>query len=444
MKQIFTLIAILFLGLNTVYSQCNAPSPSSIQHQDNGFVKWSPVADVSGYVFQYRVNGQVTYTNVETTTNSFTIPNVEGCSFYDVRIRSKCNNGEISKPSKYRTITFNCTLCDTEKYCEVFGFSFNEYIARVAFNDYERISKEDLDGYYHDKETLTLLIPGETYDFELTPGYAGFNAPVKFSIYLDLNGNGTFDKKELIYYTPQGTTKKIVVPIEIPAYTPKISRLRIIMSLDFGQEYDDPCENGFLGEAEDYCVKRISECDEEFNLEYKGLVGNQASFSWEKLKGMWAFNYRYKKTSESEDMWTYYSTIDDNVALGDLDQCTEYEFEIRSVCAKDTSAYKYNTVFQSYCPNAVQNVFVQSLNTYPNPWSNGLSVQFQLDSGKDLMVVAYNSAGQSFVLSPEQYYGSGEHSIQLETNGQPMRNGMYVIGLVHKGNIVASKKTIKL
>ena len=65
--------------------------------------------------------------------------------------------------------------------------------------------------------------------------------------------------------------------------------------------------------------------------------------------------------------------------LEDLEECTPYEFQVRSVCFYDTSAYTPIAVFFTACLSASENrEFSDQISLFPNPSPNGnLTIDLQ-------------------------------------------------------------------
>ena len=130
-----------------------------------------------------------------------------------------------------------------------------------------------------------------------------------------------------------------------------VNRLRLVVASAFDDTVA-PCEENttsFSGEVEEYCIIIENPCDIPFEAFLVEVTPDGADFVWEELERADAYNVRFKKTSESDEEWEELASIDTEITLGNLDECTEYEFEVRGVCPFDTSSYRNNIVFESFC-----------------------------------------------------------------------------------------------
>lgn len=103
------------------------------------------------------------------------------------------------------------------------------------------------------------------------------------------------------------------------------------------------------------------------------------------LQIMWAevdssvayvFRYRQQGASEWEDEMVDTAKM---FTLEELEECTPYEFQVRSVCYYDTSSYSPIAVFITQCRTSNRNQqFSEQINLYPNPSPTGeLTIDFR-------------------------------------------------------------------
>ena len=112
---------------------------------------------------------------------------------------------------------------------------------------------------YTDNTSLTInMEQGKTYPLSLTTGTCGANSNKAAKIYIDWNGNGTFEADELVAATgiinATGTySTNITVPISvIPG---NFSRLRIVLAETSDTSFIPPCGSYAKGETQDYRIE---------------------------------------------------------------------------------------------------------------------------------------------------------------------------------------------
>lgn len=443
MTKFSLLLSFLFIGLSLTSAQ-DCPPPENIGISQNNQVVWTEVDEAIAYSFQYREVGLLAWEKVDIEETVYQFSPEKECVLYEIRVLSKCGDDIYSTtPSNIVNATKGCEVCFSDEYCTSENPNNNlEFLQSFSFGSYSNDSGMDENGYANYTGNPIMVNPGESYDFEITPGYSGFEYNEFMAIYIDFNGNMDFEDEEMVYITPQGTNQTVTGTIDIPSDVAAANaRMRVI--LNFGSFFS-ACDVGSFGEIEDYCLVFTSACDLDFPFELESTTPNGPKFVWEKYDEFAAFNYRYKKTSENENDWTYLSTDGDNVTLTELDQCEEYEIEIRTVCAFDTSTYKYNTVFDSYCPTAVTNpLAIDMIQYYPNPWSEQLNVSIDSKESMEVNIFAFDASGRKFDIQRNVRVSIGDQVIRLHANPQ-MGNGLYVICIEKNGRIIHQDKVLKL
>lgn len=82
------------------------------------------------------------------------------------------------------------------------------------------------------------------------------------------------------------------------------------------------------------------------------------------------------------------------------------------------------------------------MDVFPNPFSNLITINFQLPKSMQVSVKLYSIIGQEVatIVSPDEFQAEGAYSINFDTNGLSMAQGMYFIEL----KTAEFTKTIKL
>lgn len=417
---------------------CDKASNLSI---DNSFlVFWNAVSNAKAYNFEYRESGTFAWTTVTVTDTQYEFEHPKPCINYEIRVITICDDDTKSESSDFITTKGDCDICQQNSYCKVSQFNSSEYLDYFKIGDQEFNTGQNPNGYVDSLSTTLELSASEEYTVEMAPGYSGAAFDQVLGIYIDLNANGNFEEDEALFIS-EPTTEPVTGSITIPDDVPNGSvRLRAICSFNF---LSDPCSPSLFGETEDYCVLLESKCDADFEFEFTGLTGESANFKWKKLEKMFAFNYRYKKVEETS--WQYGTSIKEKLLLEELDQCTTYEIELRSVCAFDTSEYRSNIKFDSYCPTALQEIESLEFAVYPNPWANDLSVELDFVMGTEARIVAYDVLGKAYELVPFQYFSAGKKTVSIdEYQTEGMSNGLYIISVETADAKISTRKALKL
>lgn len=149
---------------------------------------------------------------------------------------------------------------------------------------------------------------------------------------------------------------------------------------------------------------------------------------WEQVDSSVAYVFRYRKqgANDWEDEMVDTAKM---FTLEDLEECTPYEFQVRSVCFYDTSAYTPTAVFFTACISANDNQeFAESIKLYPNPSKGGnLTIDLRnttLPRGRSsVSVTLYSMEGRQ--IKTEKY--SSMVSNQLRLYWPDVPRGMYLV-----------------
>ncbi|MBY5957272.1 S8 family serine peptidase [Membranicola marinus] len=161
---------------------------------------------------------------------------------------------------------------------------------------------------------------------------------------------------------------------------------------------------------------------------------------WEEVDSSVAYVFRYRKQGDTE--WED-EMVDTSkmFTLDDLDECTPYEFQVRSVCFYDTSAYTPVAVFFTACISSNENQeFAESIKVFPNPSHGGnLTVDFRntnLPIGQSAVsVTLYSMEGRQ--MKTEQR--SSLLSDQLHLYWPDVPRGMYLVRIDMDGRFAVKK-----
>jgi serine protease len=192
-------------------------------------------------------------------SNNFNFSDLDSCTTYTVSVFSSCLNPEVN-PTEFIFSTTGCGSCTDIQYCEANGGSVtDEWIENVTLGSFSNTSA--VNAVYSDYTDLNVgtFQAGQTYSISLTPGFSGFSYNEYFKVWIDYNGNGTFDEPlELAFDGGGATTATETGTITIPTGCIEGStRLRVGMAYvgTFGNGTPPAaCGAYSYGEVEDYCV----------------------------------------------------------------------------------------------------------------------------------------------------------------------------------------------
>jgi hypothetical protein len=237
---------------------CSAPAILSATAVDSASasITWDDVLVASNYVLRYSVQGTGAWTEVAgLPDNSTTLNGLQGCTVYEVQMRSTCV-GSLSDWGPSTVInTPGCGQCQDGNYCpSVSADASTEWIDRVILNSIDNSSGNN-DGYASFTDQGTLLSSGQAYPLTLTPGYSAFNYTEYFTVWIDLDGDGAFENpSELIFDAGNAVNGTLTGTLTVPVGSPTgPTRMRVVMKYNTAPA--DGCTDGYdYGETEDYCV----------------------------------------------------------------------------------------------------------------------------------------------------------------------------------------------
>ncbi len=215
---------------------------------------FDPVIWALGYVVRYRAVGAADWlmSDVEEATTLY-VPVQEACTPYEAQIASNCADGIGDWSESLFFTSLGCGSCVDLTYCTSAGQnSGGEWIERIAFNNLDHTSGND-GGYGDHTDTSGDLLIGPLQTLTLVPGFAGFAYSEWWSVWVDLDQDGSFAVEERLYQSAAGLNATQTAGITLPADALiGTTRLRVIMK--YGSNVSDACGTFTNGEVEDYCV----------------------------------------------------------------------------------------------------------------------------------------------------------------------------------------------
>ncbi len=226
-------------------------------------LEWTYVINSGGYVLSYYSDNDpvVVINNIPENQNNLILDALTPCTTYYIQVMSICDDSTLTAPNYYEFNTNGCGSCADLEYCESFGDSQLEYIQSVVLGDIDNVSGDN-GGYIWFEDQITSLNAGATYTISCTPGYDGNFYNERFRVWIDYNGNGTFENDTEVIMQTGSTMSMISSEFTVPpTVATGIVRMRVTMKYAGTQGSNfpaEPCGDLGDGETEDYCIALYS------------------------------------------------------------------------------------------------------------------------------------------------------------------------------------------
>lgn len=183
-------------------------------------------------------------------------------------------------------------------------------------------------------------------------------------------------------------------------------------------------------------------CDDiPTNLDTVAVNENDAIVSWTGTDNAIAYRVRFKETSATD--WFELVTEDLSDELFDLNNCSEYEFQVKAVCEADLeSEYSDSHFFETDCLSSIYDLpnGVSDMRIFPNPFVERFNISIELDSRQDFNLQLLNATGR-VVLNDNRtlQMGMNDWSIDIEST---LPTGVYFIRM-NSANGQLIRKVVK-
>lgn len=446
MNKILFVLLCLMLGFVQLDAQCD--KPSILWDEDGSLLNWIQVDNAEKYEVQYRKEGAFNWKKVEVNKSHFELKKFDACAKYEFRVSTICNDGKKSTFSSVYITTVNCGSCYKD-YCEIpLLNNFANYIKKIEFGGYSNISNKAATASYDDfRGSLDIVLQAEDevyFEIEIATAQ---EEGLLTSAFIDWNRNFKFEGNEKIFSKKLVDSESVFEYIKVPAdFKPGISRMRIISTKDS----DNPCRDGNaikIGEVEEYCVvlgSKTYACDFDFEANLNDVYPGGADFTWEELTAAEGYNVRYKKVKDDEKSWKELTATEEKISLSELTPCTEYQFQVRGVCSFDTSAYKNEIIFQSFCPGTSiePTALIQDVQINPNPWVDAFSLVLHMEKPSTVQLNMYALDGRAISLGTHRL-NTGKQTIYNDQLNN-LKPGIYFVSIRDESGYMKTIKTIKL
>ncbi|OWK74603.1 propanediol utilization protein [Flavobacteriaceae bacterium JJC] len=220
-------------------------------------VSWDPIAGAT-YIVRYKKATDATWTEVPVTTNTYTIPNLDEGTAYNVQVAAVCTGttGSYTAVTNFTTsMLAYCTLTATN--------ANDEYISNVtitaegAAGVISNSGASTYTNYSTDPTRLVNLAKSTTNNvISVTKTWTGTQYNDAITVWIDFNRNGTYEANEQIMATLADKVNPAIATFTVPASAysgDKTVGMRV--ALRFNTPQTSPCGTYTYGEVEDYAVK---------------------------------------------------------------------------------------------------------------------------------------------------------------------------------------------
>jgi len=235
----------------TTSTGCGTPAGLNVLNitATNATVSWSGVSLSSTYTVQYKKATSNSWTTVNTNATSLLLTGLTASTQYNWKVMANCNGST----SGYSISQFTTAACPS------YGNNNSEWIDFFKLGSINRSSGAESGGYVNTGLSTALVIGSVANSGQISAGFSGNVRNQKFNIYIDLNGNGSYnDPGELIINGGSiNSAGTINFSINIPGTAVAGSTMMRIM-MRRTSAVSSPCMTGFNGETEDYLVNLVT------------------------------------------------------------------------------------------------------------------------------------------------------------------------------------------
>jgi serine protease len=213
-------------------------------------VQWNAVSAANRYLLRWRPYGSQSWNLVNSNNNFYSFVNLSPCSFYELQIRTECNDTIGGYSPSFFFSTEGCNSCEDIFYCDMRGTNTDfDWIESIQIGNFQHFSGRN-NGYLLFDSSFITINAGTVVPFKI---FQGNDFLEYIRIWMDTNRDGDFsDNNEKIYEGTMSFVDSLSDFINIPfTNNPGITRMRI--GLQWGG-YPTLCTQYQNGETEDYCV----------------------------------------------------------------------------------------------------------------------------------------------------------------------------------------------
>ncbi len=322
------------IEIDGVQSGCSAPTNLSIEEKSDNTIllKWGAVSGASSYEVQVKRLGASDWVSGTVEDTDADLNDVLPCTNYEFRVRAICSSGESNFSSRYEFKSDGCVLSACSRPSELAVSDLGETTARVSWR-----AVNDVDHYV-----------------------------------VSFRNTGTITWQTLVV---QNGTSTILQ--------------NLVNCLEYECKVQAVCVEGESNFSEVLTFNTVcSPCSEVTGVRAVGITPTSATLLWNKAAA--GIEYEFRARPKGVTNWDEGMVDGEGALYFDLDPCTDYEVQVKTVCDSGTSAYSNTFVFttggcngRTYCTS--QGEFSDS------EWIEAVSIgDFTNQSGNDYGYADYS------------------------------------------------------
>ncbi len=180
-------------------------------------------------------------------------------------------------------------------------------------------------------------------------------------------------------------------------------------------------------------------CGSPFNFETDSTM-TSLNILWNGPVNNISFEVQYRKSGDPD--WIIFSTVETDIIVDDLEVCSDYDFQIRTICDTDVSSFQ-SLALQTACSVAANepNLAVGSIAVFPNPFKDRLNIEVDLLKSQDLTINVLTITGQTIQSHDFKNRPAGVQIFEINVL-ESIPDGMYLVAIqTDEGTIY--KKLVK-
>jgi len=164
-----------------------------------------------------------------------------------------------------------------------------------------------------------------------------------------------------------------------------------------------------------------------------------ATITWDGPVNFISYDVRWRIKGEEE--WTEITFIGNEITLSGLEPCTDYDLQLGTICGYATSDL-IDAAFKTECTSSAEEPEAQilALRVYPNPASDLINLEFDLNEGGPVSITVHSAAGAQVWSRPSVGLQPGRHHFLIEECSQ-WPAGTYFVQL-QAGKEVAVRRVV--
>ncbi len=175
------------------------------------------------------------------------------------------------------------------------------------------------------------------------------------------------------------------------------------------------CDNSESTFSDPFNFETVCNCAIPQNLDTVSTTQTTAQMAWELVPFADEFELRYRPAGTA--IWSLASATTNNVAIEELQPCTEYESQIKAICPTAESDYSSLFSFKTQCDPSTgleELPLVYGLKVKPNPFHSQLEVDIVLLEQMNFDMDVFDINGKLIISQKEQSLKTGLNTFLLD------------------------------